>query len=397
MIARVLAVSVGLVAAARAPAHAGCAQPLETKILPLPVWATSPNEGDTWGAMPVFVRVCPSDQRTRWIVAPSLTWNSIIHYTGTLRLYAYPDPDTTLSVVASASTRINYNLLAQWQRRPAADGTWTDEATVRVERSAFDRFFGLGPDAPAAAETSYTGARALATIRRGRNLGGAINAGASAGFERDGIEDRGVHGLPLAPERFPDVPGMHGATVLWQGLDVRYDDRAGGDYAAHGVRLEASGAVVEGLAGAPTFLRLGAQARGVWRERSWLSGAARGAWSAVTGGGVPFYQQSRLGGAYLLRGFTEDRFADRQSWTVEAEQRIRVLQTRMFGVVTDWRIDPFVAAGQVFGARRGPLAHPQVAAGVGLRAFVRPNLVARVDLADGGEGLKVYVELGYPY
>lgn len=109
------------------------------------------------------------------------------------------------------------------------------------------------------------------------------------------------------------------------------------------------------------------------------------------------YQQSRLGGAYLLRGFTEGRFADRQSWTVEAEQRIRVRQTRMFGVVTDWRIDPFVAAGQVFGATRGPLAHPQVAAGVGLRAFVRPNLVARVDLADGGEGLKVYVELGYPY
>jgi hypothetical protein len=34
---------------------------------------------------------------------------------------------------------------------------------------------------------------------------------------------------------------------------------------------------------------------------------------------------------------------------------------------------------------------------VGLRAFVHPNIVGRVDLATGGEGTKAYVEIGYPY
>lgn len=394
----ITALVVGWLVATRGIAWADdCGKPLETQTVPLPVWGTDPNEGNTWGAMPVFIHVCPADQRTHWILAPSLTWNSIIHYSGTVRFYDYPDPDTTLSVVASVSTRINYNLLVIWQRVPTAQGAWTDEATVRVQRTAFDRFYGLGPDAPAGAESSYTGARALATVRRGMNLLGPFNAGLSVGAEYDGIEDRGVMGLPLAPEMFPGTPGMAGASTLWQGVDVRYDDRVGGDFAEQGIRLEASAAVVEGLQRSPTFLRFGAQARGVWPELSWLSGAARAAWSDVTDANAPFYLQSELGGSYLMRGFGEGRFIDRQSWTVEAEQRIRLLRTHVAGVVADWRLDPFVAAGQVFGDFADAVSRPQTAVGVGLRAFVHPNIVGRVDLATGGEGTKAYVEIGYPY
>jgi hypothetical protein len=51
----------------------------------------------------------------------------------------------------------------------------------------------------------------------------------------------------------------------------------------------------------------------------------------------------------------------------------------------------------VFDRAGDMVARPELAAGVGLRAFVHPNLVGRIDLASGGEGLKVYVEIGYPY
>jgi hemolysin activation/secretion protein len=121
------------------------------------------------------------------------------------------------------------------------------------------------------------------------------------------------------------------------------------------------------------------------------------AFTGVSSGRAPFYAQSTLGGAFILRGFTEDRFVDRQAWTLEVEQRIRLFQTHIFGVVADWRVDPFVAAGQVFGAFDAALSHPQLAAGVGFRAFVHPNVLGRVDVANGGEGFKFYVELGYPY
>ena len=379
------------------PVRADCRPGLKTEIIPLPVYATLPNEGDTWGAMPVFLRVCPDGQRTESIIAPSLTWNSVIRYTATFRWYHYPSDDTALTVIASASTHINYNALLVWQRLPTAPGRWTDEATLRVQRNVFFRFFGLGPDTPTAAESSYTGLRTVGSVRRGLNLAPHLNAGATAGLEREAVEAIGVPGLPLSRRSFADAPGMNGATLASQGLDLRYDSRQGGDYAERGVRLDAWGDVVEGLSRSPTFVRGGVQARAIVPELRWLSGAGRLYWTGVSSARTPFYRQSSLGGSFLLRGFTEDRFIDRQSWTAELEQRIRLFETRIFGVVADWRIDPFVAVGQVFGPFAQAFSRPQVTGGVGFRAFVHPNVLGRIDVANGGEGFKVYVELGYPY
>jgi hypothetical protein len=377
-------------------AHA-CPGPIDWKPLGLPVWATDPNEGSTWGAMPIVMGVCRDDSSTAWIFAPSATWNSIIHYTGTLRLYAYPDRESALSVIASVSSATNRNLYVVWQHAPQAALSWTDDAVLRVQRTVFARFFGIGSDTPADAESSYTQTRMLVTERRGINLGHHVNLGAVAGIERDGVDPVGVEGLPLAPVVFPTAPGMTGATVAWQGLDARYDDRVGGDYAAEGVRAQVTGSVVEGIARSPSFVRGGAQVNAVWPELDWLGGAARALWTGESSRAAPFYQQSSLGGAFLMRGFAEGRFVDREAWTVELEQRIRLLRTHIFGVTADWRADPFITAGQVFDTPATAFDRPQVAAGVGLRAFVSPNVVGRVDLADGGEGLKIYVEIGYPY
>ena len=392
---RTLAAAVALLAAVRATAD--CDTSLTTRIIPLPVYATLPNEGDTWGAMPVFLRVCPEGQRTESIIAPSVSWNSVIRYTGTFRWYHYPSEDTSLTVIASASTHTNYNGLLVWQKLPTDAGRWTDEATFRVQRSVFFRFFGLGPDTPTLAESSYTGLRSLANLRRGFNLAPYLNLGASVGVDREAVEAIGVPGLPLSRRAFPDAPGMLGSTVASQGLDLRYDSRRGGDYAERGFRLDVSGSVLEGLWRSPTFVRGTVQARGIVPELAWLSGAARLYWNAVSTPGAPFYRQSSLGGSFLLRGFTEDRFIGQQAWTFELEQRVRFLETRIFGVVADWRIDPFVAVGQVFGAFADAFSRPQVAGGVGFRAFVHPNVLGRIDVAHGGEGFKVYVELGYPY
>ena len=376
---------------------ADCAPGLTTKIIPLPVYATLPNEGDTWGAMPVFLRVCPEGKRTESIIAPSVSWNSVIRTTGTFRWFHYPSDDTSLTVIGSVSTRINYNALLVWQKLPTRPGLFTDELTLRFQRSAFFRFFGLGPDTPPSAETSYTAVRAIAVARRGLNVARDLNLGLTLGIERYVVEAVGVPGLPLSRRVFPDAPGMGGATLLSQGLDLRYDDRRGGDYAERGLRVDLSVGVVEGLSGSPAFLRGGLQVRGILPELDWITGAARFSWRAVSSAHAPFYRQSSLGGDEFLRGFTLDRFLDRQAWTLELEQRIRLLRTHIFGVDTDWRVDPFVVTGQVFGAFGDAFTRPQVAAGVGFRAFVHPNVLGRIDVAHGGEGFKVYVELGYPF
>jgi hypothetical protein len=376
-------------------ARADCA--LDTKVFAVPVWSTSPNEGSTWGAMPILMRVCPDDHRTHWLIAPDVTWNSVIHYTGTFRWYDYPDDDTTLVVIGSVSTRINYQLVVSWRRLPTAAGTVTHEVVGRLERNAFARFYGIGPDTTADDESSYTAARALVGLRHGINLTDSLNIGLTLGVEHDGVEDRGVPNLPLAPERFPDAPGMRGATLMSQGFELRYDDRVGGEFAERGYRVAAWVSLVEGIAGSPTFVRGGVQASALVSELDWLASAGRVYWNAVSSSNAPFYQQSQLGGSQLLRGFPEGRFTDRQAWTIELEQRIRLYQSRFFGVVTDWRIDPFVAAGQVFHGVDDVVAHPRLTVGAGVRLFVRPRLLARLDVATGGEGPSIYVDLGYPF
>lgn len=152
-----------------------------------------------------------------------------------------------------------------------------------------------------------------------------------------------------------------------------------------------------GLANSPNFARFEFETKGVLQELDWLQLGARFYASFVSARDTPFFYQSSLGGSFLMRGFTEDRFVDRGAWTVEMEQRIRLFRTHIFGVTAEWRADPFIAIGQVFSERDRIVSHVRVAEGIGFRAFVQPNVLGRVDVATAGEGLKVYVELGYPF
>jgi hypothetical protein len=388
----------GATRAAAADRSSGrCPTDLARKLIPLPVYATLPNEGDTWGVLPVFLFVCEPTGTTSSILAPSISWNAVINWTATLRWFYYPSEEQALTMIASQSTRINSGVLILWRDLPRRQGAYTHEVEMRWERSAFYRFFGFGPDTPPDAETSYTRVRAYGIARSGLNLGGDWNVGLTYNVDWANVQDLGVPGLPLSKRTFPDAPGMHGSTLLGQAIDVRFDSRPQGDNSERGFFVGAGGGIVEGLRNSPTYFQGNVRLRALWQEVSWLGGAARLDWRGVSSPRAPFYEQNSLGGAFLLRGFTEDRFIDQDAWTIEAEQRIRILQTHIFGVTADWRVDPFIAVGQVYRGTSNAFSNPRVAGGVGLRAWVRPNVLGRIDVASGGEGWKVYVELGYPY
>jgi hypothetical protein len=93
--------------------------------IPIPMYTTVPNEGSTYGIMPVFMSIDDAGA-VRWITAPSVSWNKAAGVNGTFRYYRYPNAVTTISAVAAASTHVNRTLWLTYDDLTATPG----EATV---------------------------------------------------------------------------------------------------------------------------------------------------------------------------------------------------------------------------------------------------------------------------
>lgn len=381
------------------PANGPIESGSSTKIIPLPIYSTLPNEGSTYGFMPVFMTVENATQRTESIIAPSISWNRVIRFTHTFRIYRYFSNTESLTLIPSFSTNINRGLTFRFDSIPRKSGSITNESYLFFRRSLFYRFFGIGPETRSGSEASYTRLGGETGARVGYNFTPDLNLGAHVRFERQLVERKNVDFLPLAPAVFPGAPGMGGSTTLYEGLSLRYDTRGElRETAEKGFFTEATAGIAQGLYGTDHFGKFTYEAKGMWPQFKWLSGAARAFWGYTAGNArVPFYNQNSLGGSFFLRGFTQDRFIDKGSWEATLEQRIVLLKMRIYGVVADWRVDPFVSVGQVYADAKDIVRYAKVTGGLGFRAFVHPNVLGRVDTAVGGEGIKVYVELGYPF
>jgi hypothetical protein len=383
-------VAIVCVAARTGPATA------KVRFFPLPMYTTVPNEGSTYGAMPVFMVPADDDpDRVKSITAPSLSWNSSAGVTATGRYYRYFEPLRSTHLLLSASTTVNRSLWFTYDDDRRTPRQLTVNALVRVRRNLFYRYFGLGPDTTTAGESSYTRLYAIASARVGWNLTSDLNLAVYGEARGDQPERHTIKGLPATQDVYPDAPGLDGAAFVRGGLALRYDTRELRDYAPSGFDGELFANAACGVRGVGVFGQLGASARVLVPEFSFLQGAARFYWLQTIGNDVPFYDQASLGGEVLFRGFQEDRFIDMGAWEIEAEQRLKLFQTHIFGVVADWRLDPFIEAGQVYG-QAAPWSNVRVAGGVGLRMWIHPDILGRIDLAYG-DGLRAYVVLGYPY
>ena len=124
----------------------------------------------------------------------------------------------------------------------------------------------------------------------------------------------------------------------------------------------------------------------------------RGAYNQTLGSNVPFLERSILGGETTLRGYGRNRFIDSSFLLFNFEERIRLLRWRVFNVNADWELAPFVDVGTVAESiLKTRSKNLQFNPGIGFRATVKPNIVGRVDIGFGNEGVAVFVGLGYPF
>src|SRR5262249_44933862 len=145
----------------------------KTRIFPLPLYTTVPNEGSTYGAMPVFM--VAEEEWVRSITAPSVSWNSSAGFTGTYRYYRFLAPLQWWHFLVSGSTTINRSIWFTSAADRPTPHQLTLNVLVRVRRNLFYRYFGLGPDTTAEGESSYTRLFGIASARVGWNVTSNFN------------------------------------------------------------------------------------------------------------------------------------------------------------------------------------------------------------------------------
>ena len=371
-------------------------------VIPIPEFITDPNEGNTYGILPVVLFTDEQDQ-IKYMLAPDFSYNDTKGFFPRLRFFGYPSRTRQYALVAGKSTTKDERYLAEYKDRGLWDGRAWLFAGAMHEQDSTERFFGFGNSSHEDKESNYTNNDTLAELYPGFWIVPNLGLAYKMGIRSHGLSTGQVDSLPYIKTEHPGVPGLDRGTYWTHRLELIWDSRDDIDIPSSGVfgSVYAEGAN-EALGSATSFFKFGWE----WRQfvpLSWRNWTAVLAMRALidyvsAGDDTPFWERSTLGGRTALRAFGADRFIDLNRSLGSIELRTPVYGRHMFGVNPVLELAPFFETGQVFnGVTQSPVDDLHIAYGMGFRAVIRPQIVAFVDVGFGYEGSAVFSGVNYPF
>jgi surface antigen Omp85-like protein len=379
-----------------------CDDKVKVVTIPLPVIASSPNEGVTTGALTAFLVHNDRDEVTS-LVAPQINFNPNFGTTLTLYGVFYPALSRTVEFNLSHSTRVNEDYEARIRDLTLLGGKLESNLFLYHFTDGSSRFFGLGPGTLESSETNFGAVEDGFTYTAAYPLSWDLYLQLGERLRKARIRTGAIEDLPFTKDRFTEsnAPGLNGFTAHAQKIAILYNSLdsicmpLSGGYAR--MSLEGS---TKGLGSEADYLRYEFEAKGFIpkdADKRFIT-AFRFLYSQVPGRDVPFMERASLGGENTLRGYGRNRFIDSTALIFNLEERIRLFRWTVFDVNADWEFAPFIDIGAVSGSVGTLLKESfKFNPGFGLRAVVRPNIVGRIDAGWGKEGLAVFVGLGYPF
>ena len=383
-----------------------CGDQVKVVTVPLPVIASSPNEGITAGALSAFL-IHDTRDEIYSLLAPQLNYNQNFGFTGTLYGSVNPSPEQNIEFNLSQSQKKNFDYEAKIRDISLMNGDLELKGFLGWFADGSSRFFGFHARTPGELETNYTNREITYNLSATWFLGRHYYLELGHRFRSVSIGQGAITSVPFITEKFArqDVPGVEGFTTHAPRISLiysTYDSKTLPTYGGYArITFEPT---IKLLGGAEDYRHYEVELKGYLphdQAKRFIS-VFRLMYNQTLGdtdnSKVPFLEQSILGGENTLRGYGKNRFIDNSFLLLNLEERIRLFRWEIFNVTADWEVAPFIDLGAVMESfDKASSRNFEFNPGVGFRATVRPNIVGRVDIGVGKDGPAVYVGLGYPF
>ena len=366
--------------------------------VPLPIFTTDPNERQTYGALLAIIDA--REGAFHSLLVPFVTYNPLLGVAASVHYERFFDHNRKFATDVSQSTRNQafYRLRYADPNLRGPRNRFEGFALYENDRTA--RFFGIGANSLESNETNYTLRQGGGEVTLGRRLMPELIASLTERLRYVTIRRGAVDSLPFLQDVFMDIPGEDGSFVWAHRLALTYDTRNSLVMPTQGRFGQVFVAVAdEAIGSKASFVRYGLEGRWLWPhlgERLVL--AVRGLVDRVDGPNIPFFELSELGGDETLRGFGDNRFLDEGRVLVNAEERFKVFQLNYGNVRTDIELAVFTDVGRVF-HNFSDLGSGKIQAviGGGIRFLAASQIVAKIDVGVGSEGVAIFTGLDYPF
>jgi outer membrane protein assembly factor BamA len=371
---------------------------VDTSIIPLPVYDTSRNGGDEYGVMPVFL-LKEKSEYIYGIIAPSVIYNANTGVNITFRYLGYPTTDENYRIFINRSTKVDQEYTGEYWNYKILDDKFKIYARMTFFRDSTYRFFGLTQGSPEKDETNYSNEELTPEFVLGYYLPHNFLISYGERLRWVTILKGTAKSLPYIKDEFPSLQGINGGAVIERQATLSYDTRDETLFPTKGWYSNLYGMLGQSFTHDRVFSRIGIDGRTfISTDGKGFVTVLRAAFQMTGGHDIPFFELSTIGGENTLRGFGDFRFRDKGYILFNVEERIRLFKLRLFDVWSEWEMAPFVDMGRVYSSlRKEPLEDYQINPGVGFRAIVQPNVVGRVDLGYGKEGINAFVGLDFPF
>jgi outer membrane protein assembly factor BamA len=383
-----------------------CGEQVKIVTVPLPVIASSPNEGITGGVLSAFL-IHDSKNEVYSLLAPQINHNKNFGVTGTLYGSVNPTAQQNIEFNLSQSSKINFDYETKIVDTSLMNGDLELKGYLGWFADGSARFFGFQARTPSAFETNYTDREIGYNLSATWFLGRHYYLELGHRFRSVSIGRGAISSVPYITDQFTaqEVPGVGGFITHAPHISFiysTYDSKILPTYGGYArISFEPT---IKALGGAEDYRHYEVELKGYVphdKEKRFIS-VFRLMYNQTLGDAsnskVPFLEQSILGGENTLRGYGRNRFIDNSFLLLNLEERIRLFRWEIFNVTADWELAPFVDLGAVMESfDKATTRNFEFNPGVGFRATVRPNIVGRVDIGVGKDGPAVYVGLGYPF